>query len=146
MNKKPIMYVDMDDTINEYSEYHKHRRQKNPDNKYPQMEYGFFLNLRPINFITTYLDILSKHYDIWILTRPSVPNPLCYTEKRVWVEKYLGREWCDKLIICPDKSLLKGDYLVDDYDWKDFEGELIRFGSDEFPSWKEVKHYLLGKL
>jgi 5'(3')-deoxyribonucleotidase len=62
------------------------------------------------------------------------------------VEEHLGWKWCGRLIICPDKSLLKGDYLVDDYNWEDFEGELIRFGSEEFPNWKQVKDYLINKV
>jgi len=37
----------------------------------------------------------------------------------------------------PDKSLLKGDYLIDDNEWTnwqgDFEGELLLIGSERFP-------------
>ena len=49
-----------------------------------------------------------------------------------------------KLIICWDKGLLKGDYLIDDHEY-DFDGELIRFGSDEFRNWEIVKDYLKTK-
>lgn len=45
-----------------------------------------------------------------------------------------------------DKSLLKGDYLIDDGDnanQNKFEGELIKFGSDKFPNWQVVLDYLL---
>jgi 5'(3')-deoxyribonucleotidase len=40
--------------------------------------------------------------------------------------------------MCPNKSLLKGDYLIDDNEWTnwqgDFEGDLILIGSEEYPS------------
>jgi len=51
--------------------------------------------------------------------------------------------------ISPDKSLLKGDYLIDDYDYgkgqDNFDGTLIHFGSSEFKSWREVLAYLVQK-
>jgi 5'(3')-deoxyribonucleotidase len=52
----------------------------------------------------------------------------------------------EKLILCPDKSLVKGDYLIDDdikHGQLTFEGEHIRFGSSNFPDWKSVIKYLL---
>jgi 5'-nucleotidase len=50
-----------------------------------------------------------------------------------------------KLIICPNKSLLKGQYLID-YNHtgkgqEKFEGKLIHFGSDEFPNWEKVRAF-----
>lgn len=51
-----------------------------------------------------------------------------------------------KLIISPNKSLLKGQYLIDDQasgkGQDAFEGELIHFGSKEFPNWAKVREYL----
>ncbi len=35
-------------------------------------------------------------------------------EKRVWIEKYFGLEFTEKLIISANKGLLKGDLLIDD--------------------------------
>ena len=34
---------------------------------------------------------------------------------------------CDRLILCPDKSLLKGDVLIDDTPWPGFEGQQLLF-------------------
>lgn len=142
MDKKRI-YVDMDDTICYYTPRYNQKKAQNPDIQWPQSQYGFFLSLRIMPNVGRYLYILSKYYDIWILTRPSVKNPLCYTEKRVWVEENLGPDWCEKLIICPDKSLLKGDYLIDDVAWPKFEGEQILFGGKDFADWKSVYQYLM---
>jgi 5'(3')-deoxyribonucleotidase len=143
---KPILHIDMDDTMNDYSRYHKYMLSQNPKNKFPQSEYGFFLKIPPIINIKSWITSLSNHFDVWILTRPSYKNPLCYTEKRVWIEQHLGYEWCEKLIICPNKALVKGDFLVDDFLWEDFEGEQIQFGTDEFPTWNVVYDYLLTKI
>lgn len=146
MDKKPILYVDMDDTICNYKLIHSIKLEKNPEIKFPQSQYGFFLFLPPIDDAIWFLNILKENYDIWILTRPSVQNPLCYTEKRVWVEKHLGMEWCHKLIISPDKALLKGDLLIDDVLWENFEGEQIQYGKGEFTSWRKVYFYLMKRL
>ena len=113
---------------------------KNEYVPHPQTAYGFFTNLKPMSGAIETYNWLSEHFDVWILTRPSYQNPLCYTEKRVWVENHFGLEMCKKLIICPDKSLLKGDFLIDDNS-HDFEGTEIKFGTDEYPNWEAVKNY-----
>ena len=52
--------------------------------------------------------------------------------------------------MCCDKSLLKGDFLIDDtleYGQTEFEGELLHFGSgNKFPDWKTVVDYLMTKI
>jgi 5'(3')-deoxyribonucleotidase len=50
------------------------------------------------------------------------------------------------MVLCGDKSLLKGEYLIDDTNTagqSDFEGEWIHFGSDKFPNWDSVVEYLM---
>ena len=139
---KDIVYVDMDDTICEFTKHKNEHLAKNPAIQFPQAVYKFFETIPPIeNAIESVLK-LNEIYDVWILTRPSVLNPLCYTEKRVWIEKYLGMEFCQKLILSPDKSLLKGQYLIDDVNWN-FDGELILFGSEKFKNWDMVLKYML---
>ena len=86
-------------------------------------------------------------YVVHILSAPSVFNPLCYTEKRLWVENYPGFEFVHKLILASNKGLLKGDYLIDDYiagrrGQENFDGELIHFGSNKHPDWLAIMKYL----
>ncbi len=133
------VYVDMDGVL---ADFRGSFLKASSDMKYPQSKYGFFLTLEPIKNAIKSIEELKKYYDVWILTRPSVKNPLCYTEKRLWVENHLGFEMCNKLIISPDKSLLKGDYLIDDHEHLGFEGELILFGSNSYPSWTTVINYM----
>ena len=88
---------------------------------------------------------LSKKYEVYILTAPSWENPSCYTDKRLWVEKYIGDAAYKRLIICNDKSLFSGKALIDDrtkYGVTKFKGEHIHFGTEKFPDWKSILKYL----
>ena len=136
------IFVDLDDVMCNFSKAYLEK--KSPECYYPQSDYGFFRNLEPIEDSIESYKILENHYDVWILTAPSIHNPLCYSEKREWVEKHLGFETCKKLIISPNKGLLKGDYLIDDNIHEGFEGELLHFGyNKKFPDWKSILNYLL---
>jgi len=88
------------------------------------------------------------NFDPYILTAPSTKNPMSYTEKRVWVEKHLGMEMVERLIISPNKSLLKGHYLIDDNiegkGQEGFEGEVLQYGSALYPNWNAVMQSLKG--
>ena len=137
-NTRQIVYVDMDDVLCKYAEGHAAMASKEPTVQWPQSIPGFYKNLEEVDWAIWGINTLAMHFDVWILTRPSYMNPLCYTEKRQWIETYLGLNWCKKLILCPDKSLLKGDYLIDDQPWPKFEGKQFLFGSNEFPDWESI--------
>lgn len=117
--------------------------------KYPQSKVGFFLDLKPLEGAIEGMKTLQTKYSVYILTRPSIKNTNCYTEKAEWVKKYLGEEMLEKMIICPDKSLVKGDYLIDDdnrHGQIEFEGEHIHFRKDKrFNNWTQVVNYLMSK-
>ena len=145
---KKIVYVDMDEVLVNFRKGYLNAIEKNPTMKYPQAEYGFWVNLEPIEGgIEAVKDLIkSDEYDVYILTAPSIHNPLCYAEKRVWIEKYFGLDFVNHLIISPNKGLSKGHYLIDDNiegkGQEDFEGELIHFSYERFPDWKSVRKYL----
>lgn len=133
----------MDDTICDFTGEFLIRTRIHPEIVYPQSQWGFFLDLEPLPDAINIVNLLRTKYKVYILTRPSVMNPLCYTEKRVWIEKYFGIDFCKNLIICYDKSMVKGDYLIDDKIHEGFEGEHIHFGTEKFSNWQMVKNYLL---
>lgn len=139
------IYVDMDSVLCDFQASYQAKLLADPAQIYPQSQYGFFANLAPIEGAIESFKELYERFDVYILTRPSFHNPLCYTEKRVWVEKYFGFEVCRKLILCGDKWLLKGDILIDDYPYVQFEGKLIQFATEEFPDWTTVMKYFEGK-
>ena len=133
------VFIDLDDTMCDFS---KSYRLLKPKYEYPQSLYGFFRNLEPIKDSIESYNLLETKYDVWILTAPSIYNPLSYSEKREWVEKYLGFERCKKLIISPNKSLLIGDYLIDDNIHEGFLGEHIHFGK-KYSDWESIIKYLM---
>ena len=139
-----IVYIDMDDVICDYSSAFESDLEANPGIQFPQSQYGFFQKLKPIEgaIISVEALIKSEKYVPYVLTAPSTRNPFSYTEKRIWIEKYFGYDFTKRLIICSDKGLLKGDILIDDNTsgkgQENFEGQLIYFGSDEFPNWEAV--------
>jgi 5'(3')-deoxyribonucleotidase len=106
---------------------------------------GFYSDLDPMPGAIEAFEKLCDKYEVYILTAPSWENPSSYTDKRLWVEKYLGEKGYKRLIISNDKSLFSGRALIDDrtkYGVTKFKGEHIHFGSDNFPDWNNVLKYL----
>jgi 5'(3')-deoxyribonucleotidase len=95
---------------------------------------------------------LSKKYDLYILSTAPWLNPSAWIHKLEWVHKHFGKEkdslFYKRLIILHNKNLNTGEYLIDDRPnngAKDFKGEWIHFGSQDFPDWDTVTEYLLSK-
>jgi 5'-nucleotidase len=154
--KKETWYVDMDDTLCKFVGQAYLDLKANPSIKYPQSVYGFFTKLKPhANAVESMKEMVDMGLDVWILTRPSVLNPLCYTEKRVWVEQHLGLDFCDRLILCPDKGRVgdENDFLIDDYNWKTpknpkstpWKGTQLLFGQAPYENWDKVMEFIRTK-
>tara|TARA_B100001013_G_C24432163_1_gene372207 strand:- start:82 stop:603 length:522 start_codon:yes stop_codon:yes gene_type:complete len=90
-------------------------------------------------------------HDVYILSTAPWENPSAWSDKLVWVKKYLGDVAYKKLILSHHKNLNEGDYLIDDRDqngageWGD---RLLRFGFDrktgesfEYPDWDSIIDY-----
>jgi len=128
---KKIVYFDMDGVLCQFRKKFNEEIERNPKIQFPQATYGFFANLEPHTHMVFLYKALENNanFDVHILTAPSYINPLCYTEKRVWVEKHLGLEAAEKMVITGYKNLLKGDYLIDDNEsgkgQDKFEGKLL---------------------
>ena len=134
----------MDNTLCDYTgRFKEMQAQSDVPLHYPQSRYGFFTSLEPLPGALEAYRSLEAHYEVYILTAPSYHNPLCYTEKRVWVEQHLGLETTPNLIICQRKGLLRGDYLVDDHTYPEFEGEQLLYGQAPYETWAQVLAYLL---
>jgi 5'-nucleotidase len=145
MSRKKIIHIDQDDVLCDYKGGYIRGIWEDPMRKYPQSKEGFFLDLEPIYGAVEGVKFLQKHFEVYIATRPSYMNAHCYTEKRLWIEKYLGLETCQNLGLTPNKNLLIGDYLIDDVVWSGFQGTQIVFGSKEYPNWNSVIEYFKNK-
>ena len=87
---------------------------------------------------------LSKNFDTYILSTAPWENPSAWSDKIIWVKKYLGDVTYKRLILTHNKYLNKGDFLIDDRlknGVDKFERIHIHFGSEEFPNWKKVIEY-----
>lgn len=59
-------------------------------------------------------ELWNSEHEIYIVTSASNSMPYAPSEKYEWVSEYLGKEFVDNLIICRDKSMIRGDIMVDD--------------------------------
>lgn len=76
---------------------------------------GFYSQLRPIPGARTALrQILKAGHDVRLVTAPWVSNPTCASDKLNWVAKNYGSHWAQRVILTTDKTLVHGDYLIDD--------------------------------
>lgn len=83
-------------------------------------EKGFYLSLDPIaGAIEALKDIENNCLDFiepFLCTAPELEfeELMCHSEKAQWVQAILGDFWLKRLIITKDKTLVIGDYLIDD--------------------------------
>ena len=142
------VFVDLDDTICDFTAAYEIARGRWPDNPWPQSRPGFFLDLLPLPGAIETLQWLEScpQAILHILSAPSCRNPLSYMEKRIWVEQHLGYEVVHRFHLSPDKGLFKGELLIDDNPngkgQERFQGRLLHFGSSEFPDWRAVREEL----
>lgn len=136
--------IDMDNTLLDFKSPYDRARSLHPEQPYPQSQYGFFANLEllPLADLAYKYFTQWRDHEVYFLSAPSVHNPMCYTEKRISIEKHFGFDACENLILACDKSLIRGDMLIDDRvdsnKQNEFQGELVHFGSDKFPDWAQV--------
>ncbi len=107
---------------------------------------GIFSLMRPLSGAIFSFDRLSKKYDTYILSTAPWENASAWSDKNLWVKKYLGEIAYKRLILTHHKNLNIGDLLIDDRTANGadlFNGEHIIFGSKKYPNWKSVCNYLL---
>ena len=106
---------------------------------------GLFGLMQPMpGAIAAYRE-LSEIFDTYIASTAPWNNVQAWTEKRIWVEAYLGEPAQKRLILTHHKNLLRGDFIVDDRTRRGvdrFEGEHVHFGTERFPDWETVLEHL----
>ncbi len=109
---------------------------------------GIFSLMDPLeNAIESYQK-LSAMFDTYILSTAPWDNPTAWSDKLVWVRRYMGNLAYKRLMLSHHKNLHVGDYLIDDRTNNGadrFLGEHIHFGSERFPDWIKVVTYLETK-
>jgi len=144
---KKVLYVDMDNVLVDFpsarpylSEYdaltYKDRLDEVP---------GIFAKMQPIAGAIESYHELAEMFDTYVLSTSPWENPSAWTDKLLWIKKHLGSVAYKRLILTHHKNLNAGDFLIDDRTKNGadrFTGELIQFGSEQFPDWTSVMTYL----
>ena len=91
---------------------------------------NFYRSLIPIEGGIKALGELKKMgHDVFLCSSPLTAYRNCVLEKFEWVEFHLGKEWVDNIILSMDKTMIKGDLLIDDR--SDIQG-------CDIPSWEHI--------
>ena len=107
---------------------------------------GIFSKMKPVDGAIEAYKELTEYFDVYILSTAPWNNPSAWTDKLLWVKKYLGDLAHKRLILSHNKNLNFGDYLIDDNTANgagEFKGEHIHFLGDEFKNWNDVLNYLI---
>jgi 5'(3')-deoxyribonucleotidase len=153
VGKKTLIY-DLDGVVADFepmAKFHADKlgvtTQEFKDRKLYRGIQGFYLDLDLISGAKDSIMQLDEFYDIIFVSAPSWGNTHCFTEKRLWIEKYFGK-WAEKKMdLSFHKGHYMGHYLVDDrtkYGAGDFIGKHIMYGTEPFKTHAEVTKYLLA--
>lgn len=74
-------------------------------------------------------DMLAWNFNVFICTAPWVGNPNCVRDKLRWVREFLGPEWEKRTIITADKTIIRGNYLIDDKP---------KITGSKVPTWQQI--------
>ncbi|HZD53839.1 MAG TPA: HD domain-containing protein [Woeseiaceae bacterium] len=147
---KKIVYVDMDNVLVDFASAIPRLTRRERERYAGRLDDvpGIFARMEPVDGAVEAFDELAKLFDAYILSTGPWNNPTALSDKLAWVKAHLGEACRKRLILSHNKHLNRGDFLVDDRPnngAKDFEGELIVFGSEAFPDWGAVLPYLRAR-
>jgi 5'-nucleotidase len=133
--------VDMDDVLADFdAEFLKRWRERHPEKMYVPLEErknfyvkesypkelqnlvediylepGFFRNIMPMpGGIDAVKTMAQLGLEVFFCTSPLTAYKNCVLEKYEWVDKHFGPEWINRIVLTKDKTLVKGDILIDD--------------------------------
>lgn len=136
-----IILVDMDDVLADFEgEFLDRWRKQYPDKPYVPLEErttffldqqypkelhelmdtiyhapGFCKSFKPIpGSLDSVLEMKQEGYDVFICTMPLRHYENSVLEKYEWIDEHLGREWTRRIILTSDKTIVHGDFLIDD--------------------------------
>lgn len=145
--RKKIVYIDMDNVIVDFQsglDLLSEQVKTEYLGRYDEVPHIFSL-MKPIGGALEAIEKLYNKYEVYLLSTAPWNNPSAWSGKVLWVQQHLGDICHKRLILSHHKNLNKGDFLIDDREKngaKEFEGELILFGSGEYPDWEAVLNYL----
>lgn len=75
---------------------------------------NFWLDLPPFPYVKDVVGFIYQHCDVYILTQPYLKYKDCFTEKLLWVQKYLPFFPLDRVIFSAFKDVFISDSLLID--------------------------------
>ncbi|MBI4447700.1 5'-3'-deoxyribonucleotidase [Candidatus Woesearchaeota archaeon] len=91
---------------------------------------GFIKSLPPMEgALEALLEMEKAVKEVFICTSPLTNYKNCVREKYEWVEQHLNSNWVKKIILTKDKTIVRGDILIDDK--PEIRGV-------EIPSWEHI--------
>ena len=148
-NAKQIVFVDMDNVlvnfqsgIDRISEEDREKYKDDLD-EVP----GIFSLMDPYEGAIEGYTWLCENFDTYILSTAPWENPSAWTDKLLWVKKYLPEAAYKRLILSHNKHLLNGHFLIDDRTANgagEFKGKHIHFKENGkgFEDWQKVIAYM----
>lgn len=73
--------------------------------------------------------MVAKGYRVFFCTSPVLTSGSCPSEKFEWVRKHFGPGWVSRIVLTSDKTLVRGDVLIDDKP---------KISGCQSPSWKQL--------
>jgi 5'-nucleotidase len=146
-----ILYIDMDNVLVDFESAFRHFPHEVLEQYRQHLDDvpGIFSKMMPMVGAAEAFFTLREDFDTYILSTAPWNNPSAWSDKLQWVKTHLGLAGYKRLILSHHKNLNKGHFLVDDRERNGaeiFEGQLIKFGSPEFPDWPAVTKYLRAQL
>jgi 5'(3')-deoxyribonucleotidase len=101
------------------------------------MTRGFFAGLRPMaGAVRALLEMEAEGIHVRLVTDPVLASRFCLQEKVEWIRRYLGERWVSRLVVSSDKTMVKGDMLIDDMPFELYAPE--EGGKHTLATWKRV--------
>lgn len=140
-NKRMRILIDMDGVIADFDrEFLQRWRKRHPDKfyvpleerntfyvkeQYPDelkplvteilLEPGFFRDMVPVpGAVDALIEMDARGFEVFICSSPLSAYKNSTLEKYEWVEKTLGFPWTKRVILTKDKTIVTGDFLIDD--------------------------------
>jgi len=115
---------------------------------------GFFRNVPVMEDSQEVLAALNEKYKVFIVSS-ALEFPLSLPEKHAWLGEHFPFIQWQQIVFCGSKSLIKGDYMIDDYqkNLDYFDGEKLLYtaphnqlveGYRRVNNWQEVASLLLN--